>query len=98
MKLHRLAYKAKIKECDERVTKAETEAAELREKYTVTHAKLLAQKKMNGTIASEGDFTEKDKFEELEKEYLALSKLIEEEWKKTKKRIRKRVLWKKLDP
>ena len=40
----------------------------------------------------------KAEFEELEKEYLALSKLIEEEWKKTKKRIRKRVLWKKLDP
>ena len=31
----------------------------------------------------------------LEKEYEALGKLLEGEWKKTKRKIRKRVLWKK---
>ena len=31
--------------------------------------------------------------EQLEKEYEALGKLLEGEWKKTKKKIRKRIIW-----
>jgi len=84
-------------DCQERVTTAEGELSELREAHTIACAELLAQRQINGSAVTEGgeDFTERDRFEELEREYEALGKLLESEWKKTKKKIRRRVLWKK---
>ena len=71
--------------------------AETEKKNLLLSARLHAEKTKNGSIASEGDFTDKKKFTELEEEYFALRKLVEAEWKKTKKKIRKKILWNKTD-
>ncbi len=42
---------------------------------------------------SSQDYTNKEKFNELEETYLTLSKFFASNWQKTKKSIRKRVLW-----
>lgn len=81
-------------ECEEKVVRAEGELSQLREEHTLTCAELLAQKQLNG-VQSDEDFTERERFEQLEREYEALGKLLEGEWKKTKRKIRRRVLWKK---
>ena len=81
-------------ECEDKVSRAEGELSSLREKHEIACAELLAQRQMNG-VRSDEDFTERDRFEQLEREYEALGRLLETEWKKTKKRIRRRVLWKK---
>ena len=44
---------------------------------------------------SSQDYTNKEKFNELEDTYLTLSKFFASNWQKTKKSIRKRVLWAK---
>ena len=44
---------------------------------------------------SSQDYTNKEKFNELEETYLTLSKFFASNWQKTKKSIRKRVLWAK---
>ena len=81
------------RECDEQVSVYSNELIELKQKHTLACAELIAQRKMNGSHFEEEDFTERDRFLQLEKEYEALGKLLEGEWKKTKKKIRKRVIW-----
>jgi hypothetical protein len=80
------------RECDEQISRVSGELSSLQEKHTLACAELLAQRQMNG-VKSEEDFTEGDRFLQLEKEYEALGKLLEGEWKKTKKKIRKRIIW-----
>ena len=91
-------------EMNERISTAEhneqiaaTECRRLAEERTLLKAELHAQKQINGSIKNDGDFTDRERFAELEREYDAIRTLVEREWKKTKKRIRKRVLWKKQD-
>lgn len=84
--------------CVEQKEQAATaECARLDKERTLLKAELHAQRELNGTIINEGDFTDRDRFSELEREYDAIRTLVEREWKKTKKKIRKRVLWKKQD-
>ena len=85
-----------IRECDEQINALSTDLSELREKHLITCAQLDAQRQING-VRSDEDYTERERFELLEKEYAALGDLLGEEWKKTKKRIRKRIIWKKGD-
>ena len=82
-------------ECEREVSRVTEELSALREEDELLRAELRAQKQINGSIVEEGDFTSRERFEELEKEYAALGKLLDKEWKKTKKKIRKRVLWNK---
>ena len=72
---------------------AQEESEKLSAEGLTLRAELHAQKTLNGNIKNEEDFTSKERFEELEKEYAALGALLGGEWKKTKKRIRNRVLW-----
>ena len=46
-----------------------------------------------GVIPNNEDFTSKERFEELEKEFAAFYELFEGEWKKARKRIRKDIFW-----
>lgn len=80
------------RECDREVAAVRDELSALKDEHTLTRAELLAQRQMNG-VQSDEDFTERERFLQLEKEYEALGKLLEGEWKKTKKKIRKRILW-----
>ncbi|MBQ9115780.1 MAG: hypothetical protein IJY04_02030, partial [Clostridia bacterium] len=61
---------------------------------TEAHAELMACKQMNG-VRIEEDLTDEERFKELEREYEALGRLIKKTWPKAKKKIRKKILWKK---
>ena len=67
------------------------------EERRLLSARLHAEKTKNGSIAEEGEFTERDTFTELEAEYHALRDLVKSEWKKTKKKIRHKILWSKAE-
>jgi len=93
----RSSYEQKMEEQSEelraQLQQAKEESEKLSAEGLTLRAELHAQKKINGNIKNEEDFTSKERFEELEKEYEALGALLGGEWKKTKKRIRNRVLW-----
>lgn len=63
----------------------------LKEKRIMT-AQLYALRAEKGVKASEEDFSSKDNFDELEREFEIFKKFYQDEWKKTKKAIRKTVL------
>ena len=66
-----------------------TEAAIEETRYA--NAKLNALKKLHGMFTDEDDFTSKERFNELELQKKAFNKLYKEEWKKTKKRIKREI-------
>lgn len=57
----------------------------------LTEARLKATKAANGLMGDE-DFTDRAQFNELEREYTAFMKFYDEQWRKTKKKIRKNAL------
>ena len=61
---------------------------------SLVQAQLHALQGERGLTVGE-DFSSIEKFEELEKEFVAFYELFEEKWKQAKKQIRKDVLWKK---
>lgn len=63
---------------------------EVKEQKLLADASLNAVKKQYGLET--GDFTAETDFDELERQYGALKALFKEEWKKTKKKIRREVL------
>ena len=87
----------KSKKANEEMNAAKKETEAIRQDMVLLSARLHAEKTKNGSISAEGDFTDKKKFSELEAEYFALRKLVEAEWKKTKKKIRRKILWNKAD-
>lgn len=97
MRLQKEEYESMLDEERKERASVEEEREQLRTEGVRLSAELHAQKTINGSIVEEGDFTSKARFEELEKEYAALGNLLNREWKKTKKAIRKRVLWNKDD-
>lgn len=59
---------------------------------TLCEAMLRALQIENGLVGEDESLTEKENFEKLEKEYLAFTTFYEQQWKKTKKVIRKKHL------
>ncbi|MDE5942893.1 MAG: hypothetical protein K2H30_01625 [Clostridia bacterium] len=98
------AMRAESERADERYSVLQSEKAEaekqtlqlsaqfekLRQDKLLTDAKLNALKKQFGLDTD--DFTTEDRFDELERQYAALKALFKEEWKKSKKKIRREVL------
>ena len=69
----------------------------LTEEKRVIEARLKALYSLNGQENELGEFTDKDKFDELEKEYEAFKKFYDKQWNMTKKKIRKTSLnWKNI--
>ena len=62
------------------------------EQKSICDARIHAYMCKNGEFGPDHDFTEKENFEMLEREYETFTKFFGEEWKKTKKRIRKDLL------
>ncbi len=102
------ATRAEIKsvrdECERKTGEVQTNAAAEVEKYAketerVTKANHLMRGQLNGLrhkyglIPENEDFSSKERFKELEEEFAAFYELFEDEWKKTRKRIRKDILW-----
>lgn len=91
-------------ECERKISEIKVSAAAEVDKYSketerVTKANYLMRGQLNGLRHKYGllpdneDFTTKERFEELEKEFAAFYDLFEGEWKKARKRIRKDILW-----
>ena len=86
--------------CDEAINKANaqmSEANEKNERYEkenseLTEAKLLADARIKALGGIDRDYTDKESFGQLEKEYLAFTRIYKEQWAKTKKRIRQKHL------
>jgi len=64
------------------------EIDKLSEEKELLNARIKALRAENGSISAE-NFTDKDSFDELEREFEAFSRFYKNEWKKTKKEIRK---------
>lgn len=86
-------YEERLAEQKAALEEREAEETRILEEQTLLKARLHAYRQMDGSIGEEGDFTDRQRFEELEKEYEALGALLKGQWKKTKKKIRARVLW-----
>jgi len=78
---------------DELVARYTEENERLTKDNTLVRAQLHGLRQQNGLSADEDDFTSKERFEELEREFEAFKARFDGEWKKTKKRIRKDMLW-----
>lgn len=66
--------------------------AALEEQKIFCDARIHAYMYKNGEFNSEHNFTSKEQFQMLEKEYASFQKFFDGEWKKTKKQIRKELL------
>ena len=102
------ATRAEIKsvreECERKTSEMQTSTAAKVDKYAketerLTKANHLMRGELDGLRHKHGlispteDFSSKERFEELEEEFAAFYELFEGEWKKTRKRIRKDILW-----
>lgn len=74
--------------------KLNDEISILNDKLNICNARLHAYK-MQLNVENDEDFTTKEGFDQLEKEFDFFYKFFKDEWKKTKKKIRKQLLWKK---
>ena len=79
---------------NEAIKNLETELSILKDKYNVAMAQVHALKFELGKENNE-DFTTREGFIELEREFEFFNKFFKKEWKKTKKAIRKQLLWTK---
>ncbi len=76
-------------DCEERRKEAE---ALQKEKNTLMEEKTLLEARIKALGGEVEDFTSREKFGQLEKEYLAFKSLYKAEWKKAKQKIRKDIL------
>ena len=79
--------------CNEKDLAIQTKTREneqLESAKRLTEARLLALRKEHGMIPAEENHTSKASFEELEHQFEVFKALFNEEWKKTKKHIRKK--------
>ncbi len=88
----RSAADAAIADAAGRADDAENAYNALMEEKRVLSARLNALRYEHGLMTDEDDFTSRERFDELEREYLAFYDLFEKQWKKTKMKIRKDVL------
>ncbi len=83
-----------MKEAHRSAIEAKQEQIEqLNEKIDLLNARLLGIRQKHGLISAEDDFSSKEGFAELEREYAAFRRFFDVQWKQAKKRIRKKMLW-----
>ncbi len=76
----------------ENLTRAEARIEGLEQENTLVAAKLNSLKKQSGLYDGKEEYTSREGFDELEKQYNYLKALFKEQWKLTKKGIRKKYL------
>ena len=64
-------------------------------RMSFVHAQLHGLRQQHGLITDEDDYSSRERFVELEKEYASFQRFFAGQWKHTKKRIRKNILWSK---
>lgn len=90
-----------MRECAERISEAQAKVSEadhrceeLEARKTMISAELHGLRRKCGYKTDAEDYTSKERLDELEKEYIAFIRFFNGEWKKTKKSIRRELLWK----
>lgn len=74
---------------------AQRRIAEAQGKYDFAQGELDAMRVQQGLLVANQNDTSRERFMELQAEYLAFEQYFKEQWKLTKKEIRKQVFWKK---
>lgn len=82
-------------DCEEKTAAAAAALAQAESEKTLLAAQLNGLRRQYGLTTATDDYTSKERFAELEKQYAAFGQLFEEQWKGTKKRIRRELFWKK---
>ena len=81
----------RISELEERISALRNDYEELCEAKRVCTARYLALKYKEGALEKDDNFTSREDFSELEAEYESFKRFFDEEWKRTKKQIRRDV-------
>ncbi len=96
-----LEFSEKIDEMNEVVDNAKDELEKALEETkkanndkAFAYAQLLAMRLKHNMTTQEDDYTSRERFEELEAQYFAFEQFFSEEWKRTKKKLRKKYLGK----
>lgn len=91
-----IQYSSLKAETDERYANALHNFKTIKANYLALYEeKYLLSARLNSVKPLEKDYTTKEGFAELEKEYAAFTKFFDKQWSLVKKKIRKEVLWKK---
>lgn len=85
--------KAVQENCEEKCKTAMQECAKEQEARVLLQAQLKGLRSQYGLMTAEDDYSSKERFSELEKEFEALELFLKEQYKYAKKRIRKDILW-----
>lgn len=80
------------------VEEKQAELDAIEEKLTLTAAQLHGIRQQHGMITADDDYSTRERFAELEREYAAFGKFFDGQWKAVKKNIRKKSLWSKPAP
>jgi len=80
------------REMEFKYDKLSSEYERLSAEKTLCEARLKGVRAQYGLMTEEDDFTERDTFGELEKEFEAFERFYNSQWSKTKKKIRKSIL------
>jgi len=82
----------KLSDSDQTIEKMSAERADLVEENRLAEARIKALRRERGDKFSDEEYTDKDSFDELERELEAFVKFYDERWGITKKKIRKKLL------
>ena len=85
-------YAESTREDHRRREEAERENEILKEKNDLLQARLKALLAENGRANDNGEYSDKESFAQLEREYEAFKKFYKQQWSNTKKKIRKELL------
>lgn len=82
----------KIKELQSALEKLDDKYEALSNNYLALQGQIIAESYLNNTIDPNQEFTTKESFTDLERQYEALRKFYNEKWKEAKKKIRREIL------
>ncbi len=95
IKENEAACQERIQESKKEVDAARAERDKIDEERCLIQAQLHGLRQMYNLHPANEDYTSKEQFLELEKEFNAFEEFLKTQWKYTKKRIRKDILWTK---
>jgi predicted nucleic acid-binding Zn-ribbon protein len=81
-----------LSKANSKISELEKNYEELKEQKRLTEAMLKGLRADKKLMTDEDEFTSKDSFDELEREYEAFTRFFKSQWKKSKKKIRKEML------
>lgn len=87
-------YSQKENKLIEEMQQLRAENERLKNQRIIAVAELNALRQKNGLMTNADDYTSKERFNELEEEFEAFFALFKDQWKQTKRRIRREILWK----